>query len=73
MSGLCAGFTAHEAVHSATLGAATMLRREADLGSLDTGKFADVVGFADDPLADIAAIRDVRFVMKGGEVARNDL
>jgi imidazolonepropionase-like amidohydrolase len=67
-----AGFTAHEAVHAATLGAATMLRREADLGSLDTGKFADVVGFGDDPLADITAIRDVRFVMKGGEVARND-
>jgi len=68
-----AGFTAHEAVHAATLGAATMLRREADLGSLDIGKFADVVGYADDPLADIAAIRDVRLVMKGGEVARNDL
>jgi imidazolonepropionase-like amidohydrolase len=50
-----------------------MLRREADLGSLDTGKFADVVGYAADPLADITAIRDVRLVMKGGEIARNDL
>ena len=68
-----AGFTAHEAVHAATLGAATMLRREADLGSLDAGKFADVIGFAEDPLADMTAIRDVRLVMKGGEVPRNNL
>ena len=68
-----AGFTPHEAVLSATLSAATMLRREADLGSLDTGKYADVIGFADDPLADINAIRDVRLVIKGGEIARNEL
>lgn len=67
-----AGFTPHEAVYSATLGAATMLRREADLGSIDEGKFADIIGFADDPLADINVTRDVRMVMKGGDVVRYD-
>lgn len=67
-----AGFTPHEAVYSATLGAATMLRREADLGSIDTGKYADIIGFADDPLADINVTRDVRLVMKGGDVMRYD-
>ncbi|MEM7123437.1 MAG: amidohydrolase family protein [Pseudomonadota bacterium] len=67
-----AGFTPHEAIHSATLGAATMLRREADLGSIDAGKYADIIGFADDPLADVNVTRDVRMVMKGGDVVRFD-
>ena len=67
-----AGFTPQEAVYSATLGAATMLRREDDLGSIDEGKFADIIGFADDPLSDINVTRDVRMVMKGGDVVRYD-
>ncbi len=68
-----AALTPRDAIFAATMGGARLLGREEDLGSLAVGKLADVVGFAADPLADIHAIRDVRFVMKGGETARNDL
>lgn len=68
-----AGMSSHDAVVASTLGGARVLGREADLGSLDVGKFADLVGFREDPLARIEAIRDVRLVIKGGWVARDNL
>jgi imidazolonepropionase-like amidohydrolase len=43
-----------------------------DLGSLDEGKMADVIAVPADPLEDIAALRNVFFVMKDGVVYRND-
>ena len=67
------GFTAHEAVLASTLSAARLLKQEENLGSLDAGKFADMVGYADDPLADIHVVRDPRLVVKGGEAFRNEL
>jgi len=67
------GMSAHEAVVAATLSAARLLGREAELGSLEIGRYADVVGFGEDPLARIEAVREVRFVAKGGEVMRNEL
>lgn len=68
-----AGLTPRQAIESATMGGANLLRRENELGSLDAGKFGDIVGFTADPLADIHAIRDVALVIKGGETMRNDL
>ena len=55
------------------MNAAGLLGQQDNLGSLAAGKYADLAGFASDPLADIDAIRDVRLVVKGGSVARNDL
>ena len=46
---------------------------EADVGSLETGKFADVVAVPGNPLEDITALERVIFVMKGGEIFRNDV
>jgi imidazolonepropionase-like amidohydrolase len=43
-----------------------------DRGRLEPGLLADVVGVPGDPLADIAVTEQVRFVMKGGEVFRDD-
>ena len=68
-----AGMSPEEAVSAATLGGARLLGTENETGSLEVGKFADLTGFADDPIRDIHMIRDVRLVLKGGEVMRNDL
>ncbi len=68
-----AGLSPYDAILSATMGGARLLRMENDLGSIESGKLADVVGFPEDPLADISCIRDVRLVIKDGAVARNSL
>ena len=61
-----AGMTARQVLLSATLVAAQAMGREADLGSLERGKHADLVIFDADPSADIANARKVRMVMRGG-------
>ena len=43
------------------------------VGSIDTGKYADLVAVSGDPLADISELQRVKFVMKGGKVIRNEL
>ena len=68
-----ARLTPEDAIRASTLDAARVLGREADIGVLDVGAFADVVGFRSDPLQAIETVRDVRLVIKGGEVARDDL
>ncbi|MBA3343269.1 MAG: amidohydrolase family protein [Gemmatimonadaceae bacterium] len=61
-----AGMTAREVLRSATLIAARAMGRDADIGSLERGKHADLVVFDADPSADIANARRVRMVMRGG-------
>jgi imidazolonepropionase-like amidohydrolase len=43
------------------------------IGSVEKGKFADLVAVAGNPLTDVTEMERVRFVMKGGMVVRNDL
>jgi imidazolonepropionase-like amidohydrolase len=59
-----------EALRAATVVAAIILDRK-DLGTIRNGMLADVVAVDGDPTADIAALRKVGFVMKGGMVYRN--
>jgi imidazolonepropionase-like amidohydrolase len=66
------GMTPMQAIRSATVAAADLLQRSSDFGSIEAGKFADIVGVGGDPLRDISELERVRFVMKGGEVYRND-
>lgn len=61
-----AGMTAREVLLSSTLIAARAMGREADLGSLDQGKHADITIFDADPFANIANARKVHMVMRGG-------
>jgi len=50
-----------------------MMGWSADIGSIERGKFADFVAVCEDPLADITELERVKFVMKGGQLLRNDL
>jgi imidazolonepropionase-like amidohydrolase len=61
-----AGMPAGEVLASATIIAARTMRRAADLGTVEAGKLADLVVLDADPLVDIANLRRVRLVMKGG-------
>jgi imidazolonepropionase-like amidohydrolase len=64
------GMTPMQAIQSATSVAAALLDQQDNLGSLEPGRFADVVAVAGDPLLDIAELERVRFVMKGGEIVK---
>lgn len=64
------GMTPMQALQSATVVAADLLERPGDLGAIETGKFADIIAVAGDPLRDISELERVQFVMKGGEVYR---
>jgi imidazolonepropionase-like amidohydrolase len=62
------GMTTMQAIQSATLAGATLLDQQDRFGSIEAGKFADIVAVAGDPTADIAALDHMQFVMKGGVV-----
>jgi imidazolonepropionase-like amidohydrolase len=66
------GMTPMQAIQSATVAAADLLERSDDFGSIEPGKFADIVAVGGDPIRDISELERVQFVMKGGEVYRND-
>ncbi|MEP6635566.1 MAG: amidohydrolase family protein [Acidobacteriota bacterium] len=66
------GMTPMQSIQSATVVAADMLERSSDFGSIEAGKYADVIAVSGDPLRDISELERVRFVMKGGEIYRND-
>ena len=69
------GMTPAQALQSTFLAAATMLNYhwETQIGSIEAGKFADIIAVAGDPLRDVTEMERVRFVMKGGVVARDEL
>lgn len=67
------GMPAMAALVAATVNGAALLGRSADLGTLEPGKRADVVAFEGNPLENISALKQVRFVMKDGRVFRADV
>ncbi|HTG36955.1 MAG TPA: amidohydrolase family protein [Thermoanaerobaculia bacterium] len=66
------GMTPAAALRAATASAADLLGLSQTIGTLQPGKAADVIAVPGNPLADIHAMERVKFVMKGGEVFRND-
>ncbi|HEX6929267.1 MAG TPA: amidohydrolase family protein [Gammaproteobacteria bacterium] len=65
-----AGMPPMAAIQAATGRAAELLGRTGELGSVQAGRFADLVAVQGDPLADIRLLEDVAFVMKAGKVYR---
>lgn len=65
------GMSPMDALRAATMNAAELLGRSSEIGSLDPGKFADIVAVDGDPLSDITVMEKVVFVMKGGEVYKS--
>jgi imidazolonepropionase-like amidohydrolase len=68
-----AGMSPLQALRAATIEPARMLEAADEIGSLETGKYADIVAVGKDPVEDIKALRDIRLVVKGGKVYRNEL
>ena len=67
------GMTPMQAIQSATVVASELLERPNDMGAIEPGKFADIVAVTGDPLKDITELERIRFVMKGGEIIRNEI
>jgi imidazolonepropionase-like amidohydrolase len=60
------GMTPMQAIQSATIEAARLMRKDGDVGSIAIGRFADLIAVKGDPLADIRLLEKVDVVMKGG-------
>jgi imidazolonepropionase-like amidohydrolase len=65
------GMSPLEAIRSATVRAAELLRLERTLGGIESGLAADLIAVEGNPLEDISALRHVVFVMKGGQVFKS--
>ena len=62
------GMTPAQAITAATRTASELMRKQDSIGSIEPGKYADIVAFDGDPMADIKAMNCCCFVMKGGQV-----
>ena len=68
-----AGLSPARAIQAGTMTNAEALGWQDQIGSIDKGKYADLVAVSGDPLADITELQRVKFVMKGGKVVNNEL
>jgi imidazolonepropionase-like amidohydrolase len=68
-----AGMPPLDIIHAVTTNAAELLGWQDRIGAVAQGKFADLVAVNGDPIADITELERIRFVMKDGQVVRNDL
>jgi len=66
------GLTPLQAIQAATVNAADLLGWSGKVGSLEPGAWADIVGVDGDPGKDVTTLEHVKFVMKGGEVVKNE-
>lgn len=64
------GVPAAEILRAATLDGALLMGWQDDVGTLEAGRYADLIAVEGDPLADVKELRKVRFVMKGGTPVR---
>ena len=62
------GMSPAQAIKAATVNAADLIGRTKDVGTIEPGKYADIIAVTGDPLQDVRALESVDFVMKGGTV-----
>ena len=65
------GMTPAQAIRAATSSAADLIGRAKDVGTVEAGKYADIIAVSADPLQDVRALENVGFVMKGGVVVKD--
>jgi len=66
------GLTPLQSIQAATLNAADLLGWSGKVGTLQPGAWGDVIAVDGDPLQDVTVLQHVKFVMKGGEVVKNE-
>jgi imidazolonepropionase-like amidohydrolase len=67
------GMTPIQAIQTATVNAADLLGWSDRIGTLEPGKFADIVAVNGDPTKDVTLLQHLTFVMKGGDVYKNEV
>jgi imidazolonepropionase-like amidohydrolase len=67
------GMSPMQAIQAATVTAAEALGRSQDVGAIAVGRFGDLVAVNGDPLANVAVLQSVSFVMKGGVVVKQSV
>jgi imidazolonepropionase-like amidohydrolase len=66
------GLTPLQAIQAATINDADLLGWTDKIGTIESGKLADIIAVDGDPLKDVTTLQNVRFVMKGGQVFKNE-
>src|SRR6202521_3151546 len=67
------GMTPMQAIRTGTVVAAELLGWSDKIGTIEAGKWADIVAVSGDPLSDITELQRVKFVLKGGTIYKDDL
>src|SRR6266705_4493786 len=66
------GLTPLQAIQAATVNDADLLGWSDKVGTIEAGKWADIIAVDGDPLKDVTTLEHVKLVMKGGEVVKNE-
>jgi imidazolonepropionase-like amidohydrolase len=66
------GMPAADVIRAMTASAAELMGWQDRVGTIEPGRFADLIAVAGDPLEDIGELERVKFVMKGGQVVKNE-
>jgi len=64
------GMTPMQALQAASINAATLLKKETDIGSIKVGAYADIIAVKGNPLNNISVLENVQFVMKNGHIVK---
>jgi imidazolonepropionase-like amidohydrolase len=67
------GMTPMQAIRSATMNASVLMGWQDKTGTIEKGKFADIIAVRGDPISNIRLLENIHFVMKGGEIIKNEV